>query len=515
MMRFETSISPSRNSEVSSLISLLSGLTRFDQKAAASISAGDWGGQPCFWVPSTNSSTKSLTDSLQLDLLEGESFVSCSAKIDLIDDETARLDLKMNCDSTIVCDSPPVQILIEWIVHYLDRSKIEVNSNLGGQDEISFIYDHESSLSSTEHILTAGPLIGPREAIYTLDALKVGWNDKSSDYLTAFESKFSSYIGINHAISTSSCTGALHLALLAAGIGPGDEVIVPETTWVATASAVKYVGATPIFADIEPTAWTIDTNSTRSLITSRTKAIMPVHLYGYPANMIELMDLALEHGLFVIEDAAPAIGALVRGEKVGSFGHLAAFSFQGAKMLVTGEGGMLVMNSDELKDKAWQQQDHGRRPGTFWIETLGRKYKMSNLTAALGLAQLESVETQITQKRRINSWYREFLKDTPGILFQSELPQTKSICWMTSIELLDNTSSRDGLMEVLKHQGIDSRPVFPAISQYPIWGQSHEAGQVAKRVGSQALNLPSGVKLNRASVERVAEAIDRALRNAS
>ena len=184
-------------------------------------------------------------------------------------------------------------------------------------------------------------------------------------------------------------------------------------------------------------------------------------------------------------------------------------------MLVTGEGGILVMNSDELKDKAWQQQDHGRRPGTFWIETLGRKYKMSNLTAALGLAQLESVETQITQKRRINSWYREFLKDTPGIRFQSELPQTRSICWMTSIELLDNAFSRDGLMEELKHQGIDSRPVFPAISQYPIWGQSQEAGKVAKRVGSQALNLPSGVKLNRASVGRVAEAIDRALRNAS
>jgi perosamine synthetase len=364
-------------------------------------------------------------------------------------------------------------------------------------------------------ILTAGPLIGVREANYVLDATRSGWNNQHSEYLQTFESDFASYIGVASALATSSCTGALHLALLALGIGPGDEVIVPETTWVATGAAVAYVGAVPVFADIDPVTWTITPESVQAVMTERTRAILPVHLYGFPADMPKLMAFASEHDLLVLEDAAPAIGALVDGKAAGSFGHMGAFSFQGAKMLVTGEGGMLVTNDQVLRDKAWKQQDHGRKPGTFWIDEIGRKYKMSNVTAALGLAQLQSVETQIAKKRRINDWYREFLLDTPGLSFQTELPSSRSICWMTSITLEEGLPDRDDLATQLMEQGIDTRPVFPPISTYPIWSKSQETpGANAAWVGARGLNLPSGVSLSRASVERVAEAIDSVVRSA-
>jgi perosamine synthetase len=375
------------------------------------------------------------------------------------------------------------------------------------------VKDLQSSLPAETRVLTAGPLIGVREAAYTLDATRKGWNDRHSEYLNEFEASFSSYIGVTAAMATSSCTGALHLALLALGVGPGDEVVVPETTWVATGAAVTYVGATPVFADVDPTTWTITPESVEDVVSARTRAILPVHLYGYPADMPGLMDLAAENDLLVLEDAAPAIGALIDGRAAGSFGHMAAFSFQGAKMLVTGEGGMLVTNDQTLHDRAWKQQDHGRRPGTFWIDEVGRKYKMSNLTAALGLAQLQSVETQIAKKRRINGWYREFLADTPGISFQTELASSRSICWMTSIVLENEAIDRDRLAAELHKQGIDTRPVFPPISTYPIWGiGSSTPGPNAARVGARGLNLPSGVRLSRASVERVAESIDRAIR---
>jgi perosamine synthetase len=309
-------------------------------------------------------------------------------------------------------------------------------------------------------------------------------------------------------MATSSCSGALHLSLLALGIGPGDEVIVPEVTWVATASAVQYVGATPVFADINPLDWTISIESVKKLLTPKTKAIIPVHLYGYAAAAPELMELANSFDIRIIEDAAPAIGTLIGANKVGSFGDFGCFSFQGAKLLVTGEGGMLVTNDSDLFAKARKIQDHGRRPGTFWIEELGYKYKMNNITAALGLAQIQRSENQIFRKRRINSWYKSNLGDLKGISFQEERPDTQSICWMTSIVLDDSINvSRDEVMSYLARSGVDSRPAFPAISQYSFWPTEQLAQPVGKFIGERAINLPSGVMLTRESIDRVSEAI--------
>ena len=363
-------------------------------------------------------------------------------------------------------------------------------------------------------ILTAGPSISTREISYVTDAVSSGWNSRHSDYITRFENSFAEYVGAKYAMATSSCTGALHLSLMALGIGPGDEVIVPDVTWVATASAVMYTGAKPVFADVNTNDWTINLDSIRSLINNRTKAILPVHLYGYGAAMNQIMQIAHEYNLHVIEDAAPAIGTEINGKRAGTFGDFGCFSFQGAKLLVTGEGGMLVTDNEELFKRAKKDQDHGRKPGTFWIDELGHKYKMNNITAALGLAQIERAENQIYRKRRINSWYTENLSDIGSIAFQSETLGTSSICWMTSFTLnLDSPISRDELIYSLKQDGIDSRPVFPAISQYPIWQYEPEIKPNAMKIGSTGINLPSGVMLGKSAIERVCVSIRKAFRN--
>lgn len=399
-----------------------------------------------------------------------------------------------------------------WEINGDVSTLIEVDGN-GIDYFLTMFKNLEDSEPAATEILTAGPFIGAREVTYCIDAARRGWNSSHSKYLHRFEQEFAEYVGCDYAIATSSCTGAIHLALLAAGIGPGDEVIVPETTWVATASAVTYLGARPVFADVDLLTWTLDPESVRSKITERTRAIIPVHLYGFPAPMSALVDIANEIDAKIIEDAAPAIGALVNEKPVGSIGDAGCFSFQGAKMLVTGEGGMLVTNNREIYERAFKQQDHGRVPGTFWIDEIGRKYKMSNLTAALGLAQLHSSEMQITKKRRISQWYRDCLSNEPYVTFQQEAPNTKSIYWMTSISLSEDAPiSAASLAEYLKAEGIDTRPVFPPISSYPIWSQTDNViGENAKKIGANSLNLPSGVGLSHASVKRVCSTIQRAL----
>lgn len=370
------------------------------------------------------------------------------------------------------------------------------------------VYSPVRKIEGAEMILTAGPSISAREASYALDAARYGWNTQWSGYIKRFEKAFAEYVGMKYALSTSSCTGALHLALAALGIGPGDEVIVPDITWVATANVVVYVGATPIFADVEPDSWCLDPVSFERAITERTRAVIPVHLYGHPARMDKIMDIARQHKLYVVEDAAPAIGAEFQGQRMGTFGDFAAFSFQGAKLVVTGEGGMLVTNDDELYKKVYVIWDQGRTPGTFWINEIGWKYKMSNIQAAIGLGQLERVDELIEAKRRIFSWYAEGLKDVPHIRLNYELPWARSIYWMSSIILDENAGiTRDELREALKERNVDTRPVFPAISQYPIWPKSQQPQPNALRIGNQGINLPSGVCLKREQIEYVCQSI--------
>lgn len=385
-----------------------------------------------------------------------------------------------------------------------------------GDSRDSFILMEKSLMSAgvPAKILTAGPLVGPLESYYAYDAARNGWNNNHSDYLSRFEAEFAELVGAKFAMATSSCTGALHLALMSAGIGPGDEVIVPEITWVATASAVAYTGATPVFCDVNLGTWTLDVGILETLITPRTKAIVPVHLYGFPAEIQIICDIAKKHGLRVIEDAAPAIGATKGGKPVGTFGDIGCFSFQGAKLLVTGEGGMLTTDDEDLFLRAKKLQDHGRRPGTFWIEQLGYKYKMSNVTAAVGLAQIQRAKNQILRKRRIRTWYEACLEGCPDVVFQLQTPDSEPIHWMTSVRILDESRvSASDLRAELEAVGVDTRPVFPAISRYEFWNTTkRDAGPNALKIASGAINLPSGIGLSRSTVEYVSKHITRILK---
>lgn len=390
-------------------------------------------------------------------------------------------------------------------------------SNIGETSDREFVrmlYKNSAAVGNSL-ILTAGPSISAREGVYAFDAALNGWNNEWSKYLNKFESEFAKYVGAKYALATSSCTGALQIALMSLGVGPGDEVIVPDETWVATANAVRYVGAVPVFADIEIDTWNIDAKSIESLITPRTKAVMAVHMYGHPARMDQVLEVANKYGLKVVEDAAPAIGAEWQGKRCGSFGDFAAFSFQGAKLLVTGEGGMLVTNNDELYVKAKKIWDQGRNPSkVFWIDGDGVKFKMSNVQAAIGLAQLERADELIEMKRRLFSWYEEGLSDVPFISLNKEVEGARSIYWMCSLFLNEYAPlNRDDLIKKLKVVNIDTRPVFPAISQYPIWPRMQTAQPTALRVGLQAMNLPSGVCLTKDEVMYVCAQIRKLLKS--
>lgn len=341
-------------------------------------------------------------------------------------------------------------------------------------------------------ILTAGPSITQKEIDYVNDAVKNGWNDHWGDYIKKFEKSFAEYIGVKHALTTSSCTGALHLSLVALGIGQGDEVIVPDISWVATASVVRYVNAEPVFADVLADSWCIDPKSIEKRITSKTKAIIPVHLYGQPADMSEIIRIAKKHNLKIIEDAAPSIGAEYHGKRTGSFGNIAAFSFQGAKLMVTGEGGMLVTNDSDLFEIVKHYAEHGRASTGFEISDIGFKYKMSNIQAALGLAQLERAEELIAKKELIYNWYVSGLHGLEGIMLNKSNSSTeKSIYWMSSIILNKEFGlSRDALMSKLKEQNIDTRPLFPQMSSFKMFKKYDNP--VAKHIANNGINLPSG-----------------------
>jgi len=375
--------------------------------------------------------------------------------------------------------------------------------------------DWNKYMTRQKMILTAGPSITQKEIDYVTDAVTNCYDEHWADYIKRFEKAFAEYLEVKHAMTTSSCTGALHLALVALGIGKGDEVIVPDMSWIATASAVCYTGAKPVFADVLPYTWCIDQQSIREKITSRTKAIIPVHLYGHPADMGDIEDIADEHNLWIVEDAAPALGAKYQGVKVGSWGTFGCFSFQGAKMVSTGEGGMLVTSNTELYEKAKHYAEHGRISSGFEIGDIGFKYKMSNLQAALGLAQLERIDELIAKKKQIFNWYYEELKGIDYIFLNDKPHHTlyaDPIYWMTSMVLHREVKmSRVELIHELKNRNVDTGPFFPPISSFRMFKNANNS--TARFLGERGLNLPSGHRLEYEDVKYVCDCIKDILKN--
>jgi perosamine synthetase len=359
-------------------------------------------------------------------------------------------------------------------------------------------------------IPVAQPVIGELETRYVLEALSEGQVSSRGRFVTAFEEQFAAMAGARYGVATCNGTCALHLALLAAGIGRGDEVLVPSLTFVATANAVRYVGGTPVFVDILPTYWGIDPDLVSQKITAKTRAIIPVHLYGHPVEMDSIIEIARENGLAVIEDAAEAHGATYKGRPVGALGTAGIFSFFGNKIMTTGEGGMLVTNDALLAERARQFRDHGSDPVVrYWHPVIGYNYRMTNLQAALGLAQLEQLDGFLVRKREIANLYHQILGGLPGLVAQSEESWASPVYWMVSFLVKPGSRvNRDLLMQTLKDKNIETRPFFhPMHTLPPYQGPGVERCPVAEEVAGQGINLPSGVPLTDQEVERVAKEI--------
>lgn len=362
-------------------------------------------------------------------------------------------------------------------------------------------------------ILTAGPSITKKEEQYVLDAVRNGWNFHFNDYVEKFEKAMAEYVGVKYTMATSSGTGALHLSLLAMGIGPGDEVIIPEISAVASANVVTFTGAKPIFVDIEEDTWCIDPKSFKKAITKKTKAVMPVDLYGHPADYDEIVKIAKEHDLYILEDACPSLGSLYNGKKTGSFGDMSAYSFQGAKIAAIGEGGMLLSNNEKLFEKARFIADLGRdrKRGAFWHSIIGYKYRLPNIAAALGLAQVERIEYLVERKRKIFNWYKERLEDIDGIAMNTQREGTRNNYWMSSIVLKKKFKlTRDEFMVKLKENMVDTRPIFFPFSMLPIY-KTKVNNPVAYTIALNGINLPSGVNLTEEEVEYVAKLVRKIL----
>ena len=363
--------------------------------------------------------------------------------------------------------------------------------------------------SSERFIPVSEPCLTGNELAYVSDCVQSGWVSSLGKYIGEFERQFAEFCGTRHGIAVSNGTTALHLALAALGIGPGDEVIIPTFTFIATANAVHYTGATPVFADSEALTWNIDPQDIARRITPRTRAIIPVHIYGHPAEMQPILDLAQEHGLLVIEDAAEAHGALYRGKRVGSLGKINTFSFYGNKIITTGEGGILTTDDDLLNEKVRFLRDHAMSPEKrYWHTEIGFNYRMTNLQAALGVAQMERIEEFIARKRWIAGLYRQGLQDISTLEFSPEAPWATSVYWMASILLKDNFPlTREELMQRLKERGIDSRPFFYPIHTMPPYQDDTLKMPVAEDISRRGINLPSAVTLTEADIQRIVSAI--------
>lgn len=373
-----------------------------------------------------------------------------------------------------------------------------------------------------EHISVSGPWITKKEINYVCDAVTNAWYKNANIYNERFGQAFADYLGVRFAITLPSCTSAIHLSLLAFDIGKGDEVVVPDTTWIASAAPVSYIGATPIFADVDSETWCLSPESFEKAITSRTKAVIVVDLYGGMPDIVTIREIAEKNNIIIVEDAAEAIGSEYKGRMAGSLGDTGVFSFHGSKTLTTGEGGMLVTNREDIYHRCLFLRDHGRQPGDkmFRNTEVAYKYKMSSMQAALGLAQIERIEELVQRKREIFNWYRDELIHVPGLNLNYEPRETKNTYWMVTIVLDEKLGlTKEVLMDRLAELNIDSRPFFHPLSSLPAYEHSEQARQasqtnvVSYKVSPYGLNLPSGFNLDKQKVKYVCTSLKSILEN--
>jgi perosamine synthetase len=355
------------------------------------------------------------------------------------------------------------------------------------------------------------PTLSGNELKYVTDAVETNWISSAGDYIPRFEALFAQKVAAAYGVACVNGTVALHLALATLGLEPGDEVIIPAFTMIATANAVTYLGARPVLVDSEPHTWNLDLNQVEDAITPRTRAIVPVHTYGHPVDMDPLNAIAQKHGLFVLEDAAEAHGAQYKGRPVGSLGDAAAFSFYGNKIITTGEGGMVTTDREDVARLAWNLRDHAfSTERHFWHKFLGYNYRMTNLQAAIGLAQTEQLEAFVAARRANAAHYTRLLRQIPGIVTPPEAAWATNVFWMYGILLEPEFGlSRDELRAGLARRGIETRTFFIPMHCQPIYFD-HYRGQrfpVAEDLCRRGLYLPSASSLTQEEIETVVEAV--------
>jgi perosamine synthetase len=360
-------------------------------------------------------------------------------------------------------------------------------------------------------IPVASPSFTGNEKAYVLDCLESSRISSIGEYLGRFEREFASFCGVRHAVACCNGTAALHLALLAFGVQPGDEIIVPTLTFVATANAVTYCGATPVFVDSLPSTWCLDPAEVEAKITPRTKGVIAVHLYGHPADMDAINDIARRHGLFVVEDAAEAHGAAWNGRKAGSLGDIGTFSFYGNKTLTTGEGGMVVTDDDALAERVRLYRGQGMDPlRRYWFPVVGYNYRMTSLVAAVGVAQLERIEWLLARRIEVARWYREELAHVEGISWQLEDPRAVHAYWMFTVLLPDDPSQTpEERVAAMEKQGIETRRAFPPMHTLPPYLERDARYPVADAIARRGMSLPTWAGLTREDVVRVCSALTR------
>lgn len=362
-----------------------------------------------------------------------------------------------------------------------------------------------------KYIPVAAPTLFGNEKEYVLNCLESTWISSNGKYIELFEDLFARFCGVRYAVSCCNGTVALHLALLALGVGVGDEVIVPTLTYVATANAVTYCGATPVFVDSERETWNLDPSKLGSLITPRTKGIIVVHLYGHPVDMDPVLAVAQKHGLFVLEDAAEAHGAEYNGRRVGSIGSIATFSFYGNKIITTGEGGMVVTDDEVLARKVrqlrGQGQDWERR---YWFPIVGYNYRMTNVAAAIGLGQLEKIDWHLQKRLQIAEWYRKYLQGTSGLILPVNKSWAKNVYWLFSVVLSDKiVKDRETVMADLAARGIETRPFFYPMHTLPPYEQlaRGKCFPVADELSRKGINLPTWAGLKEEDIVYICESL--------
>lgn len=402
--------------------------------------------------------------------------------------------------------SLPIETDAEIVLQHI-TSKIKIIPLL---DKDKRVVDY-ATIKKIKPISISSPVLSGNELAYVTDCLKTNWISSQGKYVRQFESVFSELHSGFSSLAVSNGTVALHLALEALNIGEGDEVIVPDLTFVASINAILYTRATPVLVDIDPVSLNIDTKKLESLITSKTKAIMPVHLYGNPCNMDDIVDLARKNNLLIIEDCAEALGSFYKGKPVGTFGDAATFSFYGNKTITTGEGGMVLFKDQSVADRAAMLRDHGmRKTKRYWHDEVGYNYRLTNVQAAIGVAQMERLSEFVSAKRHIASTYNRCLMSYDYFQIPNEEKDTINSYWLYTILVKESAPfNRDDIMEYLDQQGIETRPVFYPAHQMPPYEKYaiKENLPISKKVSASGFSLPSSVSLTNSDLERVCNAL--------